>query len=272
MEISLQHVTAMSIYAIILLIIVEFFRKNYKVATYFYVLVLVSFPLWMHNIEGWFRWMKYLSIFLPIIVLGFTRIAYMEDKRGSIWDSLKKPNFLWFYYAILFLNIMEATLKDISLGNYFNAGVGLILCATIPFAPKYWSIAKNENGVLISYTTLAWAFLYTTWNACFVYAESPMYFAGTLTILTVAFLYPIIKKRPELYVHARVYTLATHLLLRATYDIFPATMDASTWFNSKFLMGWGIFNLIIAIPYLIWHFHQLRTGKAEESFGLPKAV
>ncbi|WP_353892441.1 hypothetical protein PRVXH_001787 [Proteinivorax hydrogeniformans] len=269
MEVSLfKHFSAMAIYALVLYVIVELFRKNYKVATYFYVLVLLSSPLWLQNIEGWFRWMKYLSIFVPIIILGYTRIAYVDDKKGSVWNILKNAKFLWFFYAIMFLNIIEATIQDIELGNYFNAAVGLILCATIPYATKYWRFRKKENAVLIAYTTIAWAFLYTTWNACFVYSESPMYFAGSLTILLVAFLYPVIKKRPELYVHARVYTLATHLLLRATFDIFPSTMDSSSWFNTSFLMWWGIINLAIAIPYLFWHIYQLYTGNTDQSFGL----
>jgi len=268
----LQYVSAMSIYAIVLFVAAEVFSKSSKFATYFFVGVLLSFPLWMHTIDGWFRWVKYLSVFIPIIILGCTRISVIEEKKGLFWNKLKNPKFLWFFYAMIFLNILEATIKDVTLGNYFNAGAGIILCASLPLASKYWKIDKERNGEILAYTTIAWAFLYTTWNACFVYSESPIYFASSLTILLVAFFYPVIKKRPDLYIQARTYTLAIHLLLRATFDVFPSTMNASSWFRADVLMWWGIINFAIATPYLIWYAYGLMKRRTEENFNLKKAT
>ena len=99
-----------------------------------------------------------------------------------------------------------------------------------------------------------------------MYAEAPKYFAASVTILLAAEIYPIIKRRPELYVIARVYTLAAHLLLRATADFFPAVMDASRWFNADVLRWWGIVNLVVATPFLFWFTWQLDSGKAAQSF------
>ncbi|SCY29977.1 hypothetical protein [Alkaliphilus peptidifermentans] len=257
-------------YAIFLFVSVEAFRKWHRFSLVFFVMLLVTFPIWANGIEGWFRWAKYLSVFIPVVVLGLSRVAVKDNKQGKFWSIFKSNGCLKFFYCIIFLNILEATLKDIALGNYFNAGAGAILCATLPFAPRYWHVSNKEKGLLFAYTTWFWAFLYTTWNACFVYAESPLYFAGSLTILSVAFFYPILKGRSELYIHARVYTLAIHLLLRASYDFFPRLMDATSWNHPDVLKWWGFFNALIGIPYLVWHFIQIKNGTSDVKFGLTR--
>lgn len=265
-----QYLLSMGGYFIILMLIVEYMRKHYKFANIFWIASLLTFPLWlMGGVVGWFRWSKILSVIIPTIFLGFSRIANYEKREGKIWRKLQEEWVLWVLYGVLFLNIMEATSKDFTMGNYFNSMVGLLLCATIPLPAKrkFWKISAQDHGDLISYTTIGWNFMYTTWNACFVYAESPKFFASSLCILAAAEIYPIIKKRPELYVTARVYTLATHLLLRACLPgMFPALMDATTWHNDTFMKYWGIVNLVLMVPYVLWHYYQLKSGKADVSF------
>ena len=77
------------------------------------------------------------------------------------------------------------------------------------------------------------------------------FFASSFCILFAAELYPILKKRPELYVTARIYTLAIHLLLRATYDVFTPVMDSSNWYSEVIQNYWGWLNLLIAVPFTI---------------------
>lgn len=263
-----SYVISMSLYFVFLLWVVDYFRKHPKASAYFWIASLATFPLWIltGGVEGWFRWFKILSVILPTIVVGLARIAVHYNRTGPVWNVLKKPGFVWFFYGILFLNIAEAVVKDLQLGNYANALTGVVLCVTIPYVPKYWKITTTGGSDLIAYTTAGWNLLYTLWNAAFVYAEAPKYFAASVTILLAAEIYPIIKRRPELYVIARVYTLATHLLLRAAADFFPAVMDASRWFNADVLHWWGIVNLVAAVPFLFWFTWQLDSGKAERSF------
>lgn len=263
-----KYALSMLTYFVVLLCITELLRKKYKLSNIVWICSLLTFPLWlMGGVSGWFRWAKILSVILPTIVVGFCRIANFEERKGSFWEFFQKGWILWFVYGILFLNILEATLKDVSLGNYANAACGFLLCATIPFAPKFWEYSKTGEGDLICYTTVGWNFLYTTWNLCFVYGESPNYFASTICILMAAELYPIFKKKPELYIMSRVYTLATHMILRSCFGtMFLKAMDASTWYNASFAKYWGILNFILIIPYLFWYMWQLHTGKAEISF------
>lgn len=263
----LQYILSMSIYIVILLLVVEFMRKQYKIAAVFWIITLFTFPLWSTQLDGWFRWAKTLSVLVPTaIVVGLGRIAQFEKREGW-WKFFRRDWVLWSLYGVLGLNILEASLKDFALGNYANAISGLILIITIPlFKSKKlkrngWEISSKKPGDLLVYTDPIWNFLYTTWNIAFVYAENPGYAASSFCILLAAELYPIIKRRPELYVTARVYTLAFHILIRATYDIFTPLMDSSQLANTNVVFYWGIINLVLHVPYLFWFVYKSRESK-----------
>lgn len=269
------YILSMGAYLILLLFIIDIMRKHYKFAHWFWVGSLFTFPLWFYTggVDGWFRWFKTMSMLVPIILLGLVRIANAEDKIGKGWSFIRKNWALWFFYGILCLNILEATIKDLQAGNYWNGLTGFLLIVTAPYAPKYWRLSKDKHSDLIAHTTIAWNFLYTTWNLAFVYGEAKQYFASSIIILAAAELYPILKKRPELYITARVYTLSTHLLIRALLPgLFPAVMNSITWMNADVLKYWGIINAILIIPYVFWFTWQLDTGKAEQSFKRIKKV
>lgn len=267
-------IIAMVVYFLILMGIIQFFRYHPVASAWVWIASLATIPLWIYSggVEGWFRWFKIMSVILPLIIVGFSRIAVSENKSGKIWDILKSKNFLWFFYVILFLNIAEATVKDIQLGNYPNAVAGFLLCVTIPYAPKYWTITKDRNAELIAYTTAAWNFLYTTWNLAFVYDEAlgSAHFAGTVCILLAAELYPVFARRPELYIMARIYTLGAHLLIRAVWDVFPTVMPISIH-NPEVTYWWGMINMLISLPYVFWFTWQLNTGRAPLTFVRGKA-
>ena len=265
-----KYAVSMGVYFALLLILIDVMKKYYKFATYFWIATLFTIPLWFITLDGWFRWVKTLSVIFPIILGGFIRIADQERHRtGGVWNFLRKDWVVWFVYGILFLNIAEATLKDVALGNLGNALCGLLLCVTIPFpnGRKYFKLSETDKSTFIAYTTVAWNFLYTTWNLCFVYGESPAYFASSFCILMAAEIYPIIKRRPELYITARIYTLAAHLIIRACFpNLFLNVMNSSAWFNPEVLYYWGLANGILIIPYTFWYVWQIHTGRAEVTF------
>lgn len=271
-----QYIVSMSVYIVLLLLIVDFMRKNYKIAAIFWLLTLLTFPLWFSQLDGWFRWAKTFSVLIPTaIIVGLGRIAQFEKREGW-WKAFRKDWVLWSLYGVLGLNILEASLKDLALGNYFNAISGFILIVTIPlFKSKKskkvgWKISDKKPGDLIVYTDPMWNFLYTTWNIAFVFGENPGFAASSFCILLAAELYPIIKKRPELYVTARIYTLAVHILIRSTYDIFTPLMDSSAFANQNVVYYWGLINISLHIPYLFWYFY--RQYKRKHSVTLNPAV
>lgn len=258
-----QYLVSMPLYIIILMVLVELMRKYYKASAIFWILALFTFPLWSDQLEGWFRWVKTFSVLIPTaLILGLGRLAHYE-KRSDWLAFFRKDWVLWALYGVLGLNILEASLKDVALGNYFNALSGFILIATIPLFKQKgrkngWTFSKEKPGDMLAFTDMKWNFLYTTWNIAFVYAENPGYAASSLCILLAAELYPHLKKRPELYVQARAYTLAVHILIRATYDIFTPIMDSSAFANANVVYYWGLINFVLHLPYLIWYFTKRR--------------
>lgn len=265
------YVVSMVGYIVFLLVLVEFMRRTPRFTFAFWLLSLLTAPLWADNLDGWFRWAKTVSVLIPTaIIVGTARLAYLYyNSPNRILKFFRKDWVLWCLYGVLFLNIAEATLKDLVTANYFNFVAGVVLLVTMPF-PKYkngkrqyWLIGKDQPNDLLFFSTAAWNFLYTTWNMAFVYGENPGYFASSFCILMAAELYPVLKKRPELYIIARVYTLAFHILVRAMGDPFAEVMDSTHWANDTVLMVWGAANMILHVAYVVWYFKKFRTPNAE---------
>lgn len=265
---------SMVVYTVLLMLLTEFMRRHYRASMWVWVVSLVTVPLWIANIPGddWFRWAKNLSVILPLIFAGLGRIAAVQQKDTPFWRLMRKRWVRWTLYGIVFCNIAEATLRDMQMGNMMNALAGFILCITMPFGDKYWKYDTSSHGEILSYTVPMWNFLYTTWNACFVYAEGHEFFASTCCILAAAELYPIIMRRPELYITGRIYTLGAHLLLRSCFPLlFPTIMNSAAWFSPDVMYWWGMANGIIGIPFVFWYCYQLSSGKAPIVFRHGKA-
>lgn len=266
---------SMVFYMLFLFLFLEYSREKQGFYKWFSIIAICSFPLWFLNIDSWFRWAKTISILLPLLFFNYVRISN-DGKHNNVLGSLKKMWPLWVLYAILNLNIIEAMLQDMSAGNIFNALSGLILCITIPLPTKHWRIGKNDGkhtfAEIIADLPLAWCLLYATWNAAFVYGENISYFASSLCILIIPEIWIFFKKRVDLWLMARVYTLAVHLLIRACYDIFTPVMDSSAWFSQSFLNIWGVLNIVLSVVYLIYWFFNYRSKKyvlkySEEYYG-----
>lgn len=248
----------MIFYMLFLFLFLEYSREKQGFYKWFSIIAICSFPLWFLNIDSWFRWAKTISILLPLCFFNYVRIAN-DGNHENVMRALRKKWPMWVLYFILNLNIVEAMIQDLSARNYFNALCGLILCITIPLPNKHWRVGKNDGkntfAEVIADLPLAWCLLYVSWNAAFVYGENITYFASSLCILIIPQIWIFFKKRVDLWLMARVYTLALHLLVRASYDIFTPIMDSSAWYNASVLYYWGAINLGLHIFYLgYWHF------------------
>lgn len=252
----------MAVYMLFLFLFLEYTREKQGFYKWFSIIALLTFPLWFINLSSWFRWAKTISILIPLLFLTYVRIAN-DGNHNTILANLRKKWPMWILYSVLILNIVEASLKDYTLGNYFNSISGILLCITIPLPTKHWRIGKNDGknsfAELIADLPLAWCLLYVTWNAAFVYAENISYFASSLCILIVPEIWMYVKKRTDLWLMGRVYTLAVHLLIRGCYDIFTPIMDSTAWYNETFLYAWGALNLALHIIYFVFWFIKLRN-------------
>ena len=252
----LSYVLSMGLYFLLLVLFIDWMRKSVWSSLVFWVLSLLSIPFMylLGEVEGWFRWSKTFSVVLPLIILGFARISRFKGKEGKFWSFFDRKLILFFTYAVLTINILEATLKGFSLGNTANAIAGISLIITTPLPVLYWTIEKRNRGDLLTFTTIKRNVLYTTWNAAFIFSESPSFVAGSLCILMAALIYPIIKRKPELWGTARIYTLGLHLLLRGCFPgLFLKFMDASSWHNPTVIRWLGIVNAVIGVAYAVWY-------------------
>lgn len=258
----LSYIVSMTMYVLFLYLFLEYTREKQSFYKWFFIVALISIPLWFINLHSWFRWAKTISVLIPTCFVSFVRISN-DGRHEDIMMSLKKKWPLWVLYFILMLNIVEASLTDFELGNYFNAIAGIILCITIPLPTKHWRIqkhdGKNNFAELIADLPLAWCLLYVTWNAAFVYAENTTFFASSLCILLAPEIWMLAKKRTDLWLMGRIYTLALHILIRSSYDIFTPVMDSTSWFNADVLYFWGLLNLVLHVGYLVYWFFYLRS-------------
>lgn len=253
---------SMVFYMLFLFLFLEYSREKQNFYKWFSIIALCSFPLWFLNIDSWFRWAKTISILIPLVFFNYVRISNDGNHPKELM-ALKKKWPMWILYFILMLNIAEAMLQDFSAGNYFNAVCGIILCITIPLPTSHWRVGKNDGkntfAEILADLPLSWCLLYVTWNAAFVYGENIAYFASSLCILIIPQIWMFYKKRVDLWLMARVYTLAVHLLIRASYDIFTPVMDSTAWFSASFLSSWGLVNLILHGVYLIYWLAKYRN-------------
>ncbi|MDZ7795370.1 MAG: hypothetical protein U5P10_17265 [Spirochaetia bacterium] len=259
---ALSFIVSMGTYTLFLFLFLEYTREKESFYKWFFILALLTFPLWFLNLEGFFRWSKTLSVLIPLCFVSYIRMAN-NGRHQNRYPALKKQWPLWILFGVLALNILEATITDFQMGNPFNALCGVILIITIPLPSTHWRIAKYDGhrhfGELIADLPIAWCLLYTVWNAAFVYGENPSYFASSICILTVPLLWMLIKKRSDLWLMGRIYTLGIHILIRSSYDIFTPVMDSSAWFNPQVHTAWGMLNLGLHIFYVGYWFMKYRN-------------
>ena len=257
-----QYIVSMTAYVAILYVLVELARKHLKAATIVSGLSLLAFPFWFKTFGGdWFRLGKVIIVLVPTFMVHIFRINNKYKDKGL--DFFKKNWVYWFLYIVLFANILEASIKDLSLGNYLNFGAGILCAITIPLPMKAWRFGGKEGyAEIISDLPLMWCLLYTTWNAGFVYAENTGFFASSLCILMVPEIFSIVRKRSDLWLHARVYTLAIHMFIRGTLgDVFDPIMGSQSWRIEGIIPWIGAFNFVFAIAYTVWWFRKLNLDK-----------
>jgi len=220
---------------------------------------LATAPLWADNLDGWFRWLKTLSVLIPMaFLIGLARIAHHDD-RGGPWRIMRGDWVLWAFYAMFGLNIIEASVKDIALGNTFNGAAGFILAILLPAvmypgtSQRNWGFASDNRGDVFCMSGLAWNIAYVSWNLAFVYNENPSYFISSAVLLSAALLYTTAIGKPELFGMIRVFTLAFHLTLRAATDWLPQTLDdADAVTDPQIGLIWGAVNLMGLMALLVY--------------------
>jgi hypothetical protein len=260
-----SYIISMSLYIAILVLVTEITRKSPEFG-FILTIGLIILLFFSKNIDGWFRWAKDLSVLIPMFIVGLGRLSSKKQWSGKVGKFWRSNYVKAFTCIILCLNIFEASLKGYQLGNHANGLCGFIMILCVPFAiSKYWKFDHEDKDVLACDLSLAWCFIYMTWNACFVYGESHAFFASSCCIIIIPEVYNIIsvkKGKANLWIHARIYTLMFHLSVRSFYDVCTPFMNSESWFNVDVWKVWGYVNFVLMAAYAVyWFYHLYRENK-----------
>jgi hypothetical protein len=257
--------------AVLLFGVQEFFRRTGKGAAWGCFLVLPSLLTASWDIVGpWglFPWVKTYSMLVLACWLTGVRFTALGLRRWARFGAI----------VLAALNILEAIVKDLSGGcpaHYLNAASGVFLLVTFPFRLDAVEIDTGGGQRDIHYNGLSrlWIVGYTLWNGVFVYLNYPALTGHELAVLASALAVGLVE--PRRWGQARVYTLATDLLLLA---IFPWLrtgwwMDTSSWSSP---LGEGLVpaaNLVFMALYTARFATASLSRRAETglvSLGLPE--
>lgn len=279
-------------------------RISVQVTFWFYLLVLLSCPLWfIQPLDGAFEYAKIVSIYIPIQLFNSIRVSFMithsdENKKYNFFlrelDAyVLKPIrmnvqviYLWFLLEIvLIVNIAEAVLADVTIQNYFNAAAGVILIVTLPLPARERSedIPRNRRFMGIDNSKdgpryfdflfdlpLAWILLYTSWNMCFALDARDTSAGSIAAVLAAALVRSLWGGRFDLWMQSRVYTLALRYAILGYYDVYSELVNTVEWNIPQVVEVWGIINLVFCIIYAIWYLCEILGLTDKEPFMLPK--
>ena len=209
-----------------------------------WVVSLVTIPLWIANIPGddWFRWARTSP--------SFCRSSSPASGASPPWSRRTRRSggpcasagCAGRCTASCSATSPRPRLRDVQMGNMMNAARRLH--PVRHHAPRRQVLEvrhlepRRDPVLHRAHVELPVHHLERVLRD----AEGHEFFASTCCILAAAELYPIVMRRPELYITGRIYTLGAHLLLRSCFPaLFPTIMNSAAWFNPDFMAGWGLF-------------------------------
>eukprot|EP00927_Polykrikos_kofoidii_P047069 TRINITY_DN41167_c0_g1_i1.p1 TRINITY_DN41167_c0_g1~~TRINITY_DN41167_c0_g1_i1.p1 ORF type:complete len:331 (+),score=29.41 TRINITY_DN41167_c0_g1_i1:72-995(+) len=255
-------------------------RINPRATFLVYAAILCSCPLWLlQPLEGWFEFAKIFSIFIPIQLMNALRLTSALESENStpsccfqcavaMINSLARSTWDWVFFFVLILNISEAAVADVQLGNYANAACGVTLLISQPLPDtgdagpstrRFMGIDKGELAKspyfdFLYDLPLGWSLLYTTWNLCFCLDKRRSHFLCVCVVLLAPLLRALLGGRSDLWMQSRIYTLAIRYTILGYYDIYDLYMDSSTLFDADVVYWWGLANVALGVVYVLWFF------------------
>jgi hypothetical protein len=223
-------------------LVADLFRRYRAIALAFFTLSLPS--LLAPNSDLFMR-IKTASVLLPTCFLVYARF---------------KPRIERFIhrliYAVIVLNIVEASVIDVKTGNYLNLIAAIALMLALPFSQKHWEISGRYNDYVVHLPGF-WPLLYTSWNLCFLYSARISTFGYALPLLLAPLAYALVLRRTDLYFQARAYTFGFYLFFRAAFGdaelMNLPEFDLSAWYSSEFALAWSAANAAFAGALLYIH-------------------
>lgn len=259
---------AISLFAVagVLFLAQDVFRRSGRWVAWgaFLGLPLVLLPYWIwqgqvgvYRGTGLFPWVKLASLLFSaswLTALRFTAVGRSPWARGLM-------------FLLLPLNMLEAITQDSfggHLAHYLIGIMGILLIVAVPHPLRAIRIDTTGPYRDLQYVgmTRPWIIGYTLWNWAFVYLNFPEIAGHQLAVLTAALLVGLAD--PGRWLQARTFTLATDLLVIATFPkvVIPLT-DTAHWATPARENIAAVLCLAVGILYVVCHFLKVREQAAE---------
>lgn len=246
----------------------HFARKRPELLSILCVLIITLLPFAVAVAQDWFIPMKAFSM---VFFLSVLLIVYRREKIGKKYNVRFFSLFLVLAFSI---DILEALVKDVQIGFYFNAMTAfLLIFFLLGFTEvDQWKFirSKNNSTDLVMDIPFGWQLLYTTWNLCFVYTFEIKYFTCHLAVLLAPLLYVYLHKSYNLWGDARIYTFNVLAFFGLTEIVFHFTYFNQGSFHPDLLIAnyWGALNLGITVLYIIRAFHKRGNARKNSVYAL----
>lgn len=194
---------------------------------FFILSPIVYWSTWQETMgSDIFWWAKTFSVIAGVLwIMAYRRLRKFQTTKIGDFGI----------YAILFINILEATVKDLFSGNIMNGVAGLLLLFSMRGFKEIWVETGKPNDLSYNLST-GWILAYTLWNLTFVTGNYLPSFGMHCAVLTSALIVGL--QYPKHWFQARAFTLGVYLVFAVSY---PDVLEMFRW------DGW-----IQALPNLIW--------------------
>ncbi len=226
-------------------------RYRWFVFAFYAVMPILLFQVWRASgIDGWFEWVKLYSVIFAVIWFTFFRYTELGTKNHA----------KFIVALILFLNILEAVVKDITgltVPHILNALAGIFCLLTLSNWRKI-AINKSCQDLVWPGLTWFWIIAYTIWNWVFVYLNFIQYASDHIAVLLASLVVAFFKC--ELWLQSRAFILGAWMMYFFTFPNFLNSQiiwlpenDSTRWFVA--LVSFGV-----NLAQLLFHFLPQRTG------------
>lgn len=262
----MELVARLIIVAVLLIVVQELFRRANMFAALgvFLILPMALAVYWFrmgqagaYGNTGVFPWVKLVSLQVGACWLTALRFTFLGRYQWALGLS----------FVMLPLNMLEAVTQDAfggHLAHYLLVLTGALLIFSVPHPMRAIRVDPTDRYREIRYTgmTRVWIAGYTLWNGTFVYLNYPTVAGHQMAVLASSLLIGLIK--PSRWLQARTFTLATDLLMFATFPgvLVPLT-DTSHWASPDREDYAAAVCLASTVAYAAWFFAR-RKGRSIE--------
>jgi hypothetical protein len=241
--------------------------KWFSVLFYFVIPIPLTFLVWIHtgtdpantDINTWFHWVKLYSVLIAVV--GFTLMRF---------TSLGENKWMKFFPAfILFINILEAVLRDFELGaagggifHWMNGIAGVFSAITLCGMSGVFIDTKHKRDLLWPDMTLFWIIAYDVWNFTYIYNCVPEHaFYGLAVLLACTIPAVFIKKGT--WVQARALTLAAWMMYIFTFPgvVTSAASRVDAVDSTGPNMALSALSLLLNGAFFVYHFWRVYTQR-----------